>query len=225
MRKNNEDTILADAELGLAVVADGIGGQEAGEVASAIAVSMVAEKIKEQAHYFSADVLKEAFFQANHAIFSLGKKDGAKYGMGTTMTAAWFNPREILLVHVGDSRAYLLHKKEIRLLTNDHSLAGEMVKDGSLTPAEAARHPQRNVLTRSLGHETLVKVDELHLPWQENDYLLLCSDGLYSLVEEAELTEIIHGATDLQTACYELIDTALSRGGYDNISAVLVRNC
>ncbi len=224
VRKNNEDMIFADAELGLAVVADGIGGQEAGEVASAIAVSLVEDKIRENTPGFSADILKEAFFEANHTIFSMGKEDEAKHGMGTTMTAAWFKENKILIVHVGDSRAYLCHENSIELLTNDHSLAGELVKDGNITPEQAAHHPQRNILTRSLGHETLVKVDEICRLWEKGDYLVLCSDGLYTLVDDEEILAILNTNKSLNKACHTLVEMALSRGGYDNISVVLVYN-
>lgn len=224
VRDKNEDSILADPALNLAVVADGIGGHEAGEVASAIAVSLLSEQIRENSGAFSTDILKEAFFQANHAIYTLAKEDDSKHNMGTTMTAAWFNNEQILLVHVGDTRAYLISGDTITQLTDDHSVAGELVKKGNITPEQAGSHPQRNVLTRSLGTDTLVKVDEITQSWKNGDYLLLCSDGLYDLVTDQEILETMLNGGGSASACQELIKKALFKGGFDNISVIIVGN-
>ncbi|MEG1500667.1 MAG: Stp1/IreP family PP2C-type Ser/Thr phosphatase [Clostridiales bacterium] len=228
VRKNNEDSIFSDDKLGLFIVADGIGGEEAGEIASSTAVRIIADHMKDNisADIFpSVDILKEAFFAANHAIYSEGKADIKKNGMGTTMTAALVDENHIYLVHVGDSRAYFCHQDSFKCLTNDHSLAGELVRDGSITQEEAAHHPQKNILTRALGHEPLVQVDDIEIQWQHGDYLLLCSDGLYNLLENKELEEIIlDDKTNLPEKAQIFIDMALQRGGYDNISVVLVCN-
>ena len=225
IRENNEDAVFGDVSLGLAAVADGIGGHMAGEIASQTAIDILASKIKEAAGPVTLDILKEAFFAANHLIYTLGKKDDAKHGMGTTLTVAYFDDKEIKVVHVGDSRAYLCAKDKAELLTNDHSVAGELVKDGNITKEEAAHHPQRNILTRSLGAETLVKVDEIIKPWYKGDTLLLCSDGLYNQVTDEEMASLLKESESLKTACQKMVDTALSRGGYDNISVVIARNC
>jgi len=142
--------------------------------------------------------------------------------MGTTMTTAMVRDDKIYLVHVGDSRAYLLNKKAIRQLTTDHTLVNELVKDGSITQAEAERHPRRNVITRSLGADLLVEVDERVVAWEIGDYLLLCSDGLYSLVEDKEIQEITLNSVDLKSALELMVKIAIDRGGYDNISAIIV---
>ena len=227
VRQNNEDSVFADASLGLLIVADGIGGQDDGEVASSIAVTTVVETVKDNFEHFSLDILKEAFFEANHTIYRLGKNDSGKPGMGTTMTALWLNPEIFYLVHVGDSRAYICEQNlgQIRQLTDDHSLAGELVKDGSITPEEALHHPQRHLLTRSLGHEPLVQPDAFALSWQKGDVLLLCSDGLYGLVNPNEILTLLQDADgDLAVACRQLVELALQRGGYDNITVALACN-
>ncbi len=224
VRKNNEDSVFADADLGLLAVADGIGGQEDGEVASAMAIHIISQKVAESCQNeqpLGLDLLKEACYEANNNIYTQGKKIKSEYSMGTTLTTVLVVEKAVYLVHVGDSRAYLCSDAEIRLLTHDHSLAGELAKDGSITPEEAAHHPQRNILTRSLGHEPLVTVDELELTWQEGDYLFLCSDGLYNLVQMEEIYAQLQTSATLEAKAQALVTLALRRGGYDNISVVI----
>lgn len=143
-------------------------------------------------------------------------------GMGTTMTAAVVRGNKITIVHVGDSRAYLINKKGVRQLTEDHSLVAQLVKDGQIKPEEARHHPRRNILLRAIGQESLVEVDVVEAQWRKGDYLLLCTDGLFNLVVEEEMQDITLRVAELKTAVEFLAETAFNRGGYDNISLVLV---
>lgn len=220
VRENNEDAIYCDPEAGVFIVADGIGGKEAGEIASATAVRIVAEKSWNAPDAPPAEMLREAFYEANDFLYTRGKKPGME-GMGTTLTAAVCRGDDITIVHVGDSRAYLLNRREIRQLTADHSLVAEMQREGKITAEEAKHHPRKNILLRAIGQEALVEVDMLEAKWQRGDYLLLCTDGLYNLVDEEEMREITMRTAELSTAVTFLAETAYNRGGYDNISLVI----
>ena len=222
VRKNNEDAVYCDVKDGVFVVADGIGGSQAGEVASATAARVVAEKFWQKADAEPAELMREAFYEANHLLHSAGQEEANMQGMGTTMTAAVVRGDDIHLVHVGDSRAYLINRMGTKQLTTDHTFANKLLQEGQISAEEALQHPQRHVLMRSLGHDTLVQVEEYHLRWQEGDYLLLCSDGLYTLLDDEELKEIIYRAANLKSAIDFMVETAYNRGGYDNISVVLV---
>ena len=221
VRQNNEDAIFCDSEAGVFVVADGIGGKEAGEVASATAVRVVAEKCWAHPDAEPSEMLREAFYEANDFLHSKGRRP-ALDGMGTTMTAAVCTEEKITIVHVGDSRAYLINREGISQLTKDHSLVAQLQRDGKLTAEEAKNHPRRNILTRAIGQDALVEVDMLEVPWGPGDYLLLCSDGLYNLVDDEEMKESTVRSAVLSTAVEFLAETAYNRGGYDNISLIIV---
>lgn len=221
VRDTNEDAVYADVPSGLFIVADGIGGQNAGEVASAIAVKTLIDKVAEKTAEDYLAALREGFYEANHRINSSHLNNKKKFGMGTTMTAAIIAGDAIYLAHVGDSRAYLLSGSKIARLTVDHSLPGELLKDGSITQEEADNHPQKNVLTRSLGQHSLVQIDEAIINWRCGDYLLLCSDGLYNLITDCEILDILLKANDIKIAAQAMVDAALAQGGYDNISVVI----
>ncbi|MCL1905894.1 MAG: Stp1/IreP family PP2C-type Ser/Thr phosphatase [Clostridiales bacterium] len=221
VRKNNEDAVFCDVKAGLFVVADGIGGREAGEVASATAVRVVAEKFWENPAAAADELMREAFYQANDILHRAGK-DKKMQGMGTTMTAAAVRGDDIHLVHVGDSRAYLFNRNGIEQLTEDHTLVQALLSDGQINAEEAEHHPQRHVLVRSIGQDILVHVQERTVSWTKGDHLLLCSDGLYTLVPPKEMQEITLRAANLKSAIDFMTQTAFNRGGYDNISVVLV---
>ena len=221
VRENNEDAVYCDVNNGVFVVADGVGGREAGEIASATAVRIVAEKSWGSPEEEPAVMLREAFYEANDFLYRKGKKPGLE-GMGTTLTAAAVRGDKITVVHIGDSRAYLFNKDGIRQLTEDHSLVGQLVRDGQITPEEARHHPRRNILLKAVGQEPLVEVFMAETTWQKGDYLLLCSDGLYNLVEEKEMKEITMRVATLRTAVEFMAESAFNRGGYDNISLILV---
>ncbi len=221
VRKNNEDAVYCDDKAGVYAVADGIGGSQAGEVASAMVVQVIADKLGNQTDGEPLILLREAYYEANDLLFNAGKQR-ALDGMGTTLTTVMVRGDKIYLVHVGDSRAYLINKQGICQLSTDHTLVNELVKDGRITQAEAEKHPRRNIITRSLGADLLVEVDEREVNWQKEDYLLLCSDGLYSMVEDREIQEITLNSDDLQSALELMVKIAIDRGGYDNISVILV---
>lgn len=221
VRENNEDAIYCDVKNGVFVVADGIGGKEAGEIASATAVRIVAERSWEATEEDPAVMLREAFYEANNFLYTKGKKPGME-GMGTTMTAAVIKGDKITIVHIGDSRAYLFNKDGIRQLTQDHSLVAQLVRDGQLTPEEARNHPRKNILLKAIGQNSLAEVDMVEATWQKGDYLLLCSDGLYNLVDEKEMKDLTLRVAQLRTAVEFLAETAFNRGGYDNISLILI---
>lgn len=226
VRKVNEDSYCAieltsPRPLWLWAVADGIGGYEAGDVASAMAVSIVVGSVRRswEAGGAPAVFLGEAIRAANEAILAESERRGAD-GMGTTLTAVLFDGRYLYVGHTGDTRAYLIRGGTIRQLTDDHSLVGELVRKGSLTESEAMQHPQRNVITHALGLEPEARIDVSKERAESGDRLVVCSDGLTSLVSAEEIMTVILAGTDLDAAVRELVRLSNSRGGYDNITVV-----
>ena len=222
VRANNEDALLVGEgrDETLFVVADGIGGFEAGEVASRIAVDVLREL--EPGASFEA-----AIREANRRILAVGRGDERLSGMGTTIVATRFGgTREepvAEIAHVGDSRVYLLRGGSLRPLTEDHSLVAELVRSGDLTRDQAAEHPQKNLITRALGAEEEVEVDTLVLPVEAGDRLLLCSDGLTDMVPEANIGEILADSPgDPEKPARTLVSAALDAGGSDNVTVVVV---
>lgn len=221
VRQINEDAyyLPQDGER-FAAVADGMGGHQAGEVASAIAIREFTGEIRGKTP--SEEVLKEAVRRANHAIYEEGARDPCKRGMGTTLTALWCDDDDVYLTHVGDSRAYLLRNRALMQLSNDHSLVGELIALGEITPEQALTHPQRNFITRALGTGRRTEPDILHLDFQPGDAWLLCSDGLTNHVRAAEIAAVLLRSDPWPDKLRALVDTALQRGGRDNITAVAV---
>jgi len=222
VRANNEDALLVGEgrDETLFVVADGIGGFEAGEVASRIAVDVLREL--EPGASFEA-----AIREANRRILAVGRGDERLSGMGTTIVATRFGgTREepvAEIAHVGDSRAYLLRGGSLRPLTEDHSLVAELVRSGDLTRDQAAEHPQKNLITRALGAEEEVEVDTVVLPVEAGDRLLLCSDGLTDMLPEANIGEILADSPgDPEKPARTLVSAALDAGGSDNVTVVVV---
>jgi len=224
VRKANEDSFLTDKNRGLFVVADGMGGHEAGELASSIAIKTLEDLLtKEVIFNQKGRSLCQAIQKANEIINQESKVNTNCTGMGTTLTAALFIDNMLYIAHIGDSRAYLIRDKTIRLLTKDHSLVGELLRQGELTESEAYRHPHRNILTRALGTEREVEIDQTEIKVKSGDLLLLCTDGLYNLVHDKEiLREVIHNGSDMEKTVNRLVQIALDRGGVDNITVVLV---
>ncbi len=217
VRSHNEDRYLARPPL--LAVADGMGGAKAGEVAAQITV----ETLEQLGHKATPQELRDALVEANRRIRSAASDDSTRAGMGTTATAALFDGEQATLMHVGDSRGYLYRQGELRQLTDDHSVVGEMVRQGQLLPEEAERHRSRNIITRALGAEPEVEVDEVRVPLDNGDMILLCSDGLSSLVRDEEIAHTIAQASGLREAVESLVAAALERGGTDNITVVLAR--
>jgi serine/threonine protein phosphatase PrpC len=218
-RRDNEDSAYARAPV--FVVADGMGGAQAGEVASHIAVEVFEEGIPDGGS--PEERLADRAREANKRIHDLSKTQQERAGMGTTLTAAYLEDSELAIAHVGDSRAYLFRDGDLKMLTHDHSLVAELVQRGKLTEEQAAEHPQRSIITRALGPEPTVEVDTVTYPVRAGDVLLLCSDGLTSMLSDDQLATILTSTTDLGAAAQALIDEANAAGGRDNITVVLFR--
>lgn len=217
VREHNEDSFIAHSPL--FVVADGMGGHEAGEVASEIAVNAIS---KHAPKVPDANQLSFAVQEANREILNASAKGIGKPGMGTTVTAAVVFKQQLLIAQVGDSRAYLLHNGRLQRLTRDHSLVADLVAQGSITEEEARVHPQRSVITRALGSEPNVEPDIYILQLEKDDRILLCSDGLSSMIYDTKIEAILKDYKDVNTCCDELINAALKAGGLDNITAIVI---
>jgi PPM family protein phosphatase len=218
-REGNEDSMLVDPPL--FVVADGMGGAQAGEVASGLAVETLGEMPPDDGNV--EEELTEAIVQANRRIHDKSQDDRALSGMGTTLTAAFVHDGKVTLGHVGDSRAYRYRDGELAQLTDDHSLVAELERHGKLTAAEARVHPQRSMILRALGIGAEVEVDTYCFIGEVGDVFLLCSDGLSGVVHDAVIAEVLEGCDSLEAAGEKLIELANLSGGPDNITAVLFR--
>ena len=218
-RTTNEDSYFARGPL--YAVADGMGGAQAGEVASRMAAEAFepAERGSESPEAFLRSVVESA----NHQIHSLSQHDSSRSGMGTTLTAALLENDEISIGHVGDSRAYLLRDGELKLLTSDHSLVEELRRQGRLTEEEAEDHPQRSIITRALGPEDDVEVDTLTVSARPDDVYLICSDGLTTMIRDAKIKQILAESSSLEEAATWLVNEANEAGGRDNITVIVFR--
>ena len=215
VRQGNEDCFLAESPL--FAVADGMGGHRGGEVASHLALDTV-----EAMHLRGEGTLADQVREANRVVYVRSSEDRKVAGMGTTLTAALVDGDGLHLAHVGDSRAYLLRAGSLRQLTDDHTLVNRMVKAGEITREEAAVHPHRNVVTRALGTEPEIPVDEQSVALLEGDRILLCTDGLTGMVTEDQIQAIMESTDDPQESADRLIRAANRAGGIDNITAVVL---
>ena len=218
-RRANEDAYFARSPV--FVVADGMGGAQAGEVASRVAVEAFERALADPGVSSAEQLLAERVLEANARIHEMSQASQERAGMGTTITAAYVGDHDVAVAHVGDSRAYRLRGGDFQRLTEDHSLVEEMRRRGQLTAQEADEHPQRSIITRALGPEPDVKVDTYSWRGVAGDLYLLCSDGLTSMVAESRVADIVRGATDLGDAGRRLIAAANDAGGRDNITVVL----
>ena len=215
VREGNEDSYLTEGPL--FAVADGMGGHRGGEVASQLAVETLEKLFKE-----GAGDLPDQVQEANRVVFERSVLDRKVAGMGTTLTAALVEGDRVRLAHVGDSRAYLLRDGTLRLLTEDHTLVHRMVSEGEISKEEAETHPQRSVLTRALGVDTVVDVDDDSLQVRPGDRLLLCTDGLTSMVSEDEIEDVLRTVPNPQEAAQRLVRMANEAGGVDNTTVVIL---
>jgi protein phosphatase len=216
-RDDNEDAYVVDERLVLFAIADGMGGHRGGEVASWTAIEAL------RAAVANGNAINLAISKANEAVIERAAGDPEVAGMGTTMTAVVpAAGRTVLIGHVGDSRAYLLHDGTLSRLTDDHSLVEEMVREGRLTHEQAESHPRRNIVTRALGQEHDVEVDLYTLDVSPGDRILLCSDGLTVMVRDRDVERIVRGESDPQRAVELLVDAANEAGGEDNITVILL---
>jgi protein phosphatase len=219
-RPANEDSYWVSNPL--FVLADGMGGAQAGEVASQTAVDGFTGGLPDGPGS-NEERLAAMVADANARIHALAQSDEAHAGMGTTLTAAYVGSDDLAIAHVGDSRLYVLRDGELQQLTDDHSLVGELVRRGQISAEEAEDHPQRSIITRALGIEDEVVVDHLTWPVRDGDVFLLCSDGLTGMVPDARVAEIIREAPNLNQAAAQLIQAANDGGGRDNITVILFR--
>lgn len=216
-RSLNEDSHVIDERLLLFAIADGMGGHKGGEVASQTAIEAL------RAAVAGGRSINDAITMANSAVIERAHGRPELAGMGTTMTAAVVaGGRQLLIGHVGDSRAYLLHGGELRRLTQDHSLVEELVRDGRLTPEQAESHPRRSIITRALGVDAEVDVDLYTVEVTPGDRVILCSDGLTTMVRERDIERIARADPDAQRASEALVDAANEAGGEDNITVVVL---
>lgn len=219
VRTLNEDAAYAGDRL--FVVCDGMGGHNAGEVASAMTVSMLTEALCADEITPNIRSLRKAVEAANLGILRAASADESCRGMGTTLSALWADSEAMLLAQVGDSRIYLLRGGILRQCTHDHSMVAELVRQGRLTPEEARVHPQRNLITRAVGTERRVEVDFFEEPRRAGDRWLLCSDGLSGVVSDEEIAAAL-SAPDEKAAADELMRIALTRGAPDNVTLIVL---
>jgi len=218
VRDHNEDGFLVDDGSGLFAVADGMGGHRGGEVASAVALATL------QAEFEAGLELEESVVRANDAVYERSTADDAVRGMGTTLTAAYLDGdgRTFVVGHVGDSRAYLLRDGELHRITTDHSLVEELMAAGELTEEEAEVDPRRSMITRALGLEEGVNVDLYTVELEPGDRLLLCSDGLNTMVREPEVATLLSAAATPDEVARNLVAAANAAGGVDNTTVVVL---
>jgi len=225
VRGNNEDSYICEPPH-LFVVADGMGGHAAGDIASKLAATTVSRYVEENVGVNNyEELIKEAIIQANTSVYQLSQSKEDFNGMGTTVTAVYVDGDTIYWGHVGDSRIYLLRNREFSQLTNDHSLVWELVQSGNITKEEAQIHPKRNMLTRAVGTSCLVKIDTGVVPWQSGDILLMCTDGLTNMVSEQDIYNFIKDEQgSFESIVNNLIVQAKHAGGFDNITTILLKN-
>jgi serine/threonine protein phosphatase PrpC len=219
-RRRNEDSFVIDPPL--FAVADGMGGAQAGEVASRLAAAAFRE-FHDADELDPEERLAAIIQEANRRIYERAAGDTEVSGMGTTITAALVAADALVLGHVGDSRAYRLRGGKFEQLTDDHSLVADLVRSGRITPEEADAHPQRSVITRALGTDREVDVDTFTVPAESDDLFLICSDGLTTMVDDEEIRDLVTRASDLEQAGKGLVKAANKAGGEDNITVVLFR--
>lgn len=237
VRSHNEDSIATDVEIGLAVLADGMGGYNAGEVASGIATALISSETREalvrQAPHevdratgspFAKKLLADIIAKANTSIFQSANSQPQYAGMGTTLVVALFCNNQMTIAHIGDSRCYRQRDGKLEQVTRDHSLLQEQIDSGLLTKEAAKRSQNKNLVTRALGIEPAVEAEIHTYPAQEGDIYLMCSDGLNDMVEDEDI-EMTLGAlgANLQLAAEQLVQMANDNGGRDNISVVLIK--
>ena len=221
VRAVNQDALVVDEAMGLYGVADGMGGHNGGETASAGARDGLIAALKDKAP--SLDAMRDGITKVNADLFKQQAEDESLSGMGTTLSAIWMSDHFVYLGHVGDSRVYRFRDGKLEQMTDDHSLVGELVRAGFLTPEQAENHPNKNVILRAVGTEEGIDVDLAVEERKPGDLWMICSDGLHGMVPDKRL-EAILGVNTPESAVKLLMDAALAAGGRDNISVVLVQD-
>ena len=226
VRETNEDAFVIECwqRGGFLVVADGMGGHQAGEVASNLVTVFLRRHLQQwrrSSRSVAEDFLRQGVLEANDLVFKKANREATLTGMGTTVTAALISEGRLVWAHVGDSRLYLYRRRHLRLLTRDHSLVQGLVEEGVVTQQEAERHPRRHVLVRAIGTDDQVEVDTGSLYLYSGDQLLVCTDGLSNALSRVEMEKLLAGQHTLAHQGQALLNKALARGGVDNITVVL----
>lgn len=230
-RENNEDSVAFDEPTRLAVLADGMGGYNAGEIASGMATAFIksemARWLSEVGQHAQAKEVRRALEicvdNANLSIFSAANSNSHYSGMGTTLVVGVFQGMTLLLGHIGDSRCYRLRSRQFTQITKDHSLLQEQIDSGLITAEQAATAPNKNLVTRALGVEDAVMLELTEHPVQLGDLYLMCSDGLTDMVDDAEISNILEGSFSMEQKADRLVSVANEHGGRDNITVLLVQ--
>lgn len=228
-RKNNEDNyfVYQNEQLSGGMVADGMGGHNAGEVASKMAVDIIKHHIicnydPSMDYMEIAEMISTAFQIANREIYRESQTDEHK-GMGTTATLAFVYDKKLIIAHIGDSRCYIFSGGTIKQLTNDHSFVGELVRSGQITENDARHHPNKNMITKALGAEPFVKAD-MNITAYNGEAVLLCSDGLTNMISDSQIADILIANKNPDTAISKMVELANKKGGNDNITVVVFGN-
>lgn len=226
-RKVNQDYVFASEQAvgnlpNLFVVADGMGGHNAGDFASSFAVQVLLDSIRQDEDFNPIKIIRKGIVTANRQLLEQAVKHEGMTGMGTTLVAVTVVERYAYIANVGDSRLYVVDE-EIRQVTNDHSLVQEMVRMGEISREEAAHHPDKNIITRALGAAEHVDIDFFDVKLKPESIILLCSDGLTNMVEDQEIERIVKSGESLEGMARQLVDLANNNGGKDNIAVVLVK--
>ena len=228
-RINNEDACFVVPSDDVYIVADGVGGNNAGEIASRTAVSMIAAYVKENplSSIKDEDELQVYFTdcleKVNTEIYALAHKYDENKGMATTAVIAYIRDSKAYIVNVGDSRAYLIRGEKISQITEDHTYVNELIKNGIITDEEGVRHPKRHIITRALGGDAIIEPDIFRVEIKKDDVLLLCTDGLHSEISEGKIVSIVSESESMTDACRLLVNAANRSGGRDNITVICLK--
>lgn len=230
VRKNNEDSFYVSKDNNIYIIADGIGGNNAGEIASKLAVDTVgdyiinmAKEIKDNEENEIKRFLSDCLYNANNKLLHKSNSNKEYFGMGTTITVLYILSRAYI-AHLGDSRAYIMDKSSIKQLTQDHTLVAELYKNGTITIDEARNHPKKNIITRALGMDNMIKADTYSIEFNENEIIILCTDGVYNYIDDKEMLDIFNNNNNLQDSCDYIVSLVNNRGGNDNITIIAVKN-
>ncbi len=230
LREVNQDSyyVSEKEDIPVFIIADGMGGHRAGEVASKMAIDVMKERFFKSNKSINEErevvlLVKKAIETANLKIYESSQKNKEYLGMGTTITMTYILGDKIVVGHIGDSRAYLLREGKFSQLTEDHSLVAQLLKNGSISEAEAQSHPQKNVITRAVGTDEEIDIDIVVEKIYKEDIVLLCTDGLTNMVDDSQINEILSTRKDIQTACDDLVELANQNGGYDNITVIAIK--
>jgi protein phosphatase len=224
VRKKNEDNFCICPDIGLFAIADGMGGHQAGEIASRLATQKLADFIRTYLRQYSDQetLLTRGMQEINQQIYLISQQNKRYRGMGTTLTAVLIQNNHLYLSHIGDSRLYLLRQEQIKQLTEDHTVVQNLVASGTITADQARVHPKRHILTRALGIDSSIKADISQINLKAQDKILLCTDGLTNYVTPEEIHHLVSNMAEVKQAVHNLTEMALERGGADNITVILV---